>query len=264
MLVEATTPITYSLICDQEKILLNGYLGKQLKLKFTGQIQCAGCDRSIKKSYNEGFCFPCTQTRACCDLCIVKPERCHYHLNTCREPTWGQSYCMVPHIVYLANTSSLKVGITRKTQAMTRWIDQGAHSALPLFEVATRQISGFVEILFAKKVADKTNWRQMLKGEVQDIDLKTSAIELTKTLEADFSVIHAKYGETAIKRIQDSAVHHFQYPVIEYPEKIVSLSFDKTSNIEGTLLGIKGQYLIFDIGVINIRKHSGYIVEINE
>jgi hypothetical protein len=46
--------------------------------------------------------------------------------------------------------------------------------------------------------------------------------------------------------------------VIKYPTKVVSLNFDKTPVISGVLEGIKGQYLLLDVGVLNIRKFSSY------
>jgi hypothetical protein len=73
----------------------------------------------------------------------MKPETCHYHLGTCREPDWAQNHCFRPHIVYLANSSGVKVGITRKTQIPTRWLDQGASQALPIFEVQQPFVIGF-------------------------------------------------------------------------------------------------------------------------
>lgn len=264
MKVESTSPINYYLALNEEKILLNAYLGQTLKLQFLRQIHCMGCHRPIKKSYQDGYCFPCVQTLAQCDLCILKPERCHYHLNTCREPQWGQTHCMVPHIVYLANTSDLKVGITRKTQLPIRWIDQGAIAAIPLFEVSTRRISGLVESLIAQRISDKTNWRRMLKGETQDINLKDSVLKITEQLDDLFLPLYQQFGEQAIQFISDPEVNYFQYPILEHPQKIVSLSFDKTELIEGTLLGMKGQYLIFDKGVINIRKYSGYQIAVKE
>ncbi|MGD9592093.1 MAG: DUF2797 domain-containing protein, partial [Candidatus Berkiella sp.] len=171
MVVQAASPVTYALPLNQDLFHLNVFLGKTLKLQFMQQINCVACGVSLKKSYQDGYCFPCTQKLAQTDLCIVKPERCHYHLGTCREPKWGERHCMVPHVVYLANASGLKVGITRKTNIPTRWIDQGAIGALPLFEVLTRRISGLVEVVLAKYISDKTNWRKMLSGVDDSIDL---------------------------------------------------------------------------------------------
>lgn len=261
LIVKPTTPVDYSLPIGDSHLHLNPLLGKKIALAFLGVINCMGCDRPIKKSYQQGYCFPCTQQLARCDLCIVRPERCHYHLGTCREPKWGDTYCKIPHWVYLANSSSLKVGITRKSQAPTRWIDQGALQALPLFEVPTRRISGVVEVLMGKFLNDKTNWRQMLQGKTALLDLITLRDEFLYKLSEGLQKILVEFGDNAVKSIENASVYHFDYPVIEYPQKIKSLGFDKNQMIEGTLLGIKGQYLIFDHGVLNIRKHSGYKIE---
>ena len=50
------------------------------------------------------------------------------------------------------------------------------------------------------------------------------------------------------------------FPVDSYPVKIKSFNFDKNPEVSGVLHGIKGQYLLLDIGVINIRKFTGYEV----
>ncbi len=264
MLVKPTVPVTYELPLGQDSFPLNPCLGKTLRLQFTHQINCVACSREIKKSYQNGYCFPCTQKLAQCDFCIIKPERCHFHLGTCREPEWGQSHCMIPHIVYLANASGVKVGITRQTQVPTRWIDQGAIAALPLFEVPTRRISGLIEVVIAKLVSDKTNWRLMLSSRVENIDLMAERERLLNqsVLQSGLINIQTEFGQDAVKLITTPSLYQFEYPVMAYPEKIVSLSFDKTDLISGTLMGIKGQYLIFDTGVINMRKHSGYKIEI--
>ncbi|MBS0287794.1 MAG: DUF2797 domain-containing protein [Proteobacteria bacterium] len=263
MVVEATLPVSYSLPLNNLLFPLNDLLGKTLKLKFMQQIHCVACKKPIKKSYQDGYCFPCTQTLAQSDICIIKPERCHFHLGTCREPDWGQHHCMAPHIVYLANASGIKVGITRKTNIPTRWIDQGAISAMPLYEVPNRRVSGLVEIALAQHVPDKTNWRKMLSGQTEEIDLISLSKNLLKEVASKFDEIYEKFGAQALKLIEKPVMVKLEYPVLEYPQKITSLSFDKKETIEGTLLGIKGQYLIFDIGVLNIRKHSGYVVAVH-
>lgn len=254
--------VQYSLPIGNERIGLNDFLGQKLAIEFTGKIICSGCGKTIKKSYQQGYCFPCTQRLAQCDFCILKPERCHYHLGTCREPEWGESHCMIPHYVYLANTTGLKVGITRQSQVPTRWIDQGAISALPIIEVPTRRISGIVEVLFAQQVSDKTDWRKMLQGNIVPIDLCEARGHLLNKMLEDLQKIKLTWGENAIKPLSDQVELHFKYPVLEYPKKISTLSWDRTPLIEGTLLGIKGQYLIFDNGVINIRKYAGYVLKI--
>lgn len=260
MVVQASTPVSYSLPLNSDLLPLNGFLGKTLKLQFMQKINCVACANPIKKSYQDGYCFPCTQKLAQADLCIVKPERCHFHLGTCREPQWGQNHCMVPHIVYLSNASGIKVGITRKTNIPARWIDQGAISALSLYEVSSRRVSGLVEVVLTKYIADKTNWRKMLTGEDATIDLLQERENILMKSENDFTHIYELFGNDAIKLIPNPQIVQLQYPILEYPTKVSSLSFDKTNIIEGTLLGIKGQYLMFDIGVLNIRKHSGYVI----
>jgi hypothetical protein len=263
MVVEATTPVSYALPVGNELIPLNPFLGETLKLQFTHQINCVACQRTIKKSYQDGYCFPCTQSLAQCDFCIVKPERCHFHEGTCRDPEWGQKQCMSSHVVYLSNASGVKVGITRKTQVPTRWIDQGAITALPIFEVPTRRVSGFVEVIMAKTFSDKTNWRKMLTGHDESIDLFAERDKILSNVDNALASVIDQFGANAIIPM-NASLYQFEFPVLEYPKKITSLSFDKTDLIEGTLLGIKGQYLIFDIGVINMRKHSGYVIALEQ
>lgn len=261
MAVTLNDPITYELRLDELKIPLNEYVGREIRLAFTGRIECFGCGRKIKKSYQQGYCFPCTQTLAECDTCILKPELCHYAAGTCRQPEWGLSRCMKPHYVYLANSSGVKVGITRETQIPTRWIDQGAIQALPILKVGTRLISGVVEVLFKNHVADKTNWRKMLKGEVSPIDLVAERDRLFDMNRAAVAEIQAEHGADAVTLLTDAAPVDLNFPVQQYPVKVTSLNFDKTPEISGVLQGIKGQYLILDRGVLNVRKFGGCHVE---
>lgn len=262
MSVVLEEPIQYFFCTNEEKTHLNPYIGKQIRLYFTGKINCVACDRPIKKSYQQGYCFVCTQKLAQCDLCVLKPERCHYHQGTCREPEWGDTHCMIGHYVYLSKTSGLKVGITRKSQVPTRWIDQGATQAITLFEVATRQVSGFVEVKLAEGMSDKTNWRNMLKGICDEINLIEQRDKLLSNYEQLFAQEIERFGPDSIKPLANANLVQIDYPVHEYPKKITSLSFDKTPEIKAILMGIKGQYLIFDTGVINIRKFGGYEVGI--
>ncbi len=253
--------VEYQLPVGDDLLALNPLIGKKLKLTHTGNIYCDACGRKTKKSYSQGHCYPCMKKLARCDMCIMKPETCHYAQGTCREPEWGDTHCMVPHFVYLSNTSGLKVGITRHTQLPTRWIDQGATQGLAILKVKTRQISGLVEIALAEMVADKTNWRAMLKGDNNNLDLKQEADRLLPTIENRLNELLALYGEDAVERLDEELVE-IQYPVSQHPTKITSHNFDKNPVVEGTLLGIKGQYLIFDTGVINIRKFTSYEVSV--
>ena len=254
-------PIRYKLRLNDENLPLNPLLGKQVSLRFTGQINCIACGRKTNKSYSQGYCFNCMRTLPECDMCIVKPEQCHYAEGTCRDPQWGDEHCMQPHYVYLANSSGIKVGITRAPQIPTRWIDQGALYALPIFRVGSRYQSGVLEHALKSHVADKTNWRKMLTNDVPEDDLEGRRDELFEICADEIRAIQRQFGEENIEMLKDEEVVHLEFPVLEYPDKVKSLNFDKTPEITGTLLGIKGQYLILSTGVLNIRKFGGYEVE---
>ncbi|CAH9049742.1 hypothetical protein PSECIP111951_00457 [Pseudoalteromonas holothuriae] len=256
---QLTQPIQYQLPIGNELVDLNNYMGKQITLTHTGNIFCCNCGKKTKKSYSQGHCFVCMRKLASCDMCIMKPETCHFDKGTCREPQWGEENCMIPHYVYLANTSGLKVGITRHTQIPTRWIDQGATQALPIFKVQTRLQSGLVEVALAQFIADKTNWRNMLKGVASEVDLKAAAKELIPQIQEKLDELAELFGATAIECLDEEVVD-LSFPVDLFPSKITSFNFDKTPEVTGVLQGIKGQYLIFDTGVINIRKFTSYEV----
>ena len=258
-----TKPVTYSLPLGEERAQLNPLLEKTIKLSFAGQINCIHCGRVTKKSFNQGYCYPCFQRLAQCDFCIIAPEKCHYDQGTCREPEWGEEFCMQDHIVYFANSSGVKVGITRATQVPTRWIDQGALQALAVIRVRSRLQSGCLEVVFKQYVADKTNWRDMLRGEVEAVDLAQHAHRLLEQCSSEIKELQDKFGFNAISILNGVEPVEIKYPVVQYPEKIISLNFDKTPIVEGTLLGIKGQYLILDVGVINIRRSTGYNIELS-
>jgi hypothetical protein len=169
---------------------------------------------------------------------------------------------MVDHIVYLANSSGIKVGITRETQLPTRWIDQGAVQALPIFRVKTRQQSGLVEDLLRQHVADKTNWRTMLKGEILPADLPTMRDTLYERCDKGLVELEERFGLQSFQRLENVEPVNIEYPVLKHPSKVASHNMDKNPLVEGTLMGIKGQYLILDNGVINIRKYTAYHVEV--
>lgn len=261
MHTQLAEPVEYQLVLNHTEIALAPWLGKPLALSYTGNIYCIHCGRHTKKSFNQGYCYPCFMKLAQCDTCIIKPELCHYAANTCREPEWGDQHCMQPHFVYLANSSTLKVGITRQGQIPTRWIDQGAVAALPILKVQSRYLSGLMEVAFKEHVADKTNWQQMLKSEAEFIDLTAARDQLLPQVQDALRDLRHRFGETAAELLPEAAVVAIRYPILRYPSKIKSLSFDKDKRVAGILEGIKGQYLMFDTGVINIRKFAGYEVE---
>ncbi len=252
--------VKYTLNLGLNSIELNSLLGKTLTLEFKNQINCINCGKKTKKSYAGGHCFVCSQILANCDLCVLKPQLCHYHEGTCREPRWGESHCMTSHYVYLANTSGLKVGITRTGQVPTRWTDQGAISGLPIIRVATRFHSGIIEEMFSEYISDKTDWRKMLKGEIAPLDLAMERDTLFEQMGTFLDDLEDRFGEGEIEILEEEVQLNISYPVLEYPQKLKSLKLDTNPKISGVFLGIKGQYLLLDCGVINIRNHTGYLV----
>lgn len=250
--------VEYLGIFGDQEVAMNQYLGRRLTLSFDGAINCVHCDRKTNKSFSQGYCYPCFRRLAQCDTCIMSPEKCHFAAGTCREPEWGEANCNIDHYVYLANTSGLKVGITRHSQVPTRWMDQGATQAQPIFRVSSRLQSGLVETAFKAHVADKTNWRTMLKGDGEPADMEAARLKLMDDCAADIAALTDAHGLQAITELVGESETRISYPVLEYPEKVSSFNLDKTPSIGGTLMGIKGQYLIFDAGVINLRKYGGY------
>lgn len=260
MHVELTHPVSYQLPLDEQCVALNPLVGQPVRLLYLGAIRCLYCQRSSKTSFGQGYCYPCFRKLARCDRCIVHPETCHYFSGTCREPEWGEQHCMQDHIVYLANTSGLKVGVTRAAQLPTRWIDQGAIQALPIIRTSNRLQAGLLEVVLKDHVADKTNWRVMLKGEAVALDLPAARDRLLHECAADIAAMQQQYGLQAMSIIDDVPVVDIHYPVNAYPQKIVAYNLDKQPAVEGVLQGIKGQYWLLDTGVLNVRKFSAYHV----
>ena len=264
MAAQLGAPVSYQFCLDDQRVEVNPLIGQTLRIEYLGAIHCTHCGRKTKKSFSQGYCYPCFTKLAQCDSCIVSPEKCHYEAGTCREPSWGEQFCMADHVVYLANSSGVKVGITRATQVPTRWIDQGASQALPILRVATRQQSGLVEDLLRSQVADRTNWRALLKGDAEAVDLPAVREQLFDHCAEGLAALQQRFGLQAIQPLADAEVVEVRYPVTAYPAKIVSLDLEKTPVVEGTLLGIKGQYLLLDTGVINLRKFTAYQVAISQ
>lgn len=275
MRVKEADPVEYELTVGDQHIPLNPVLGRQLRLRHTGNIQCIHCDRPTNKSFAQGYCYPCFKQLPECDTCIMNPEQCHFHLGTCRDAEWGNTYCMQPHYVYLANTSGLKVGITRDNPVSTRWIDQGAVQARVIAKVASRRMAGLVEGCLRQFISDRTQWQRMLKGSIPPMDLQQAWADLYPQVKEKLEALQAEFGAASIELVdpaaqsaptRDERARNFDpitlsFPVQVYPEKIKSFNFDKTPDISGELKGIKGQYLILDAGVINLRKFSGYEIE---
>lgn len=263
MVSELTDPVEYRLPVGDTEVPLNELIGRTLRIESLGEINCIHCGRKTSKSFSQGFCFPCMRKLARCDQCIMKPELCHYFEGTCREPEWGDANCMIDHFVYLAQTSNVKVGITRNSQVPTRWIDQGASRALPVMRVKTRQQSGFAELMFKQHVADKTNWRALFKPEAEPVDLTAERDRLRDICANDFVGLQERFGIQDVQWLDDAGQVEIRYPISGLPEKIVSRKLDKFPLIEGQLTGIRGQYLILDSCVMNLRNHSGYAIRLS-
>ena len=261
MQVELDQQVQYFLPLDDHREPLNVLLGKQIRLEYLGDIHCTNCGRRSKKSFSQGYCYPCFTKLPQCDTCIMSPEKCHYEQGTCRDPSWGEEYCFTDHYVYLANSSGVKVGITRGSQIPTRWIDQGATQAMPIFRVKSRYQAGLIEDCLREHVADRTHWQKMLKGNSDPVDLEEIRDSIIAQSESGLSAIEQKFGLLAIQRLYHQQIVDINFPVLEFPEKVKSLNFDKQPIVEGVLQGIKGQYLILDTGVINIRKFTAYNVQ---
>jgi len=254
MKTELNTPVDYFLTLDDEVIRLNDLLNKDITLRFLGEIHCIRCGRLTKKSFHQGYCYSCYRTAPETDDCILKPELCRAQEGISRDMEWSKNHCLQDHYVYLAVSSGLKVGVTRHTQIPTRWIDQGASYAIKIAKTPNRYTAGLLEVDLKKHFADKTNWRNMLSNK---IDMEIDLLQQKKNAK-DF--IHKEYVQYFI---DNNEITSIEYPVVDFPAKVNSVNFDKVEQISGKLIGIKGQYLIFDQGrVLNIRKHNGYEVEL--
>lgn len=247
-------PVEYELELGEETIKMNDLIGHKLHLHFTGQINCKRCGRVTKKSFAQGFCYPCFMKAPENSECIIRPELCRAHEGEGRDPEWEKENHMQPHIVYLALSSAVKVGVTRKDQVPTRWIDQGAWKAIPLAEVPYRYLAGVLEVEMKQHMTDKTNWQRMLKNILADNVVLEDEKEKIKELIPEE---HQQY------LTDDTVATEIHYPVKEYPTKVKAINLDKNPDYEGVLAGIKGQYLIFeDQQVINIRKYTAYLVQL--
>ncbi|MCL6547865.1 MAG: DUF2797 domain-containing protein [Alicyclobacillus sp.] len=250
-------PVQYSLVTDGGAEPLNRWLGHRVRIEFSGEKACIHCGRRVKKLYQSGYCFPCVTTLAECDLCIVKPNECHFHLGTCRDEGFAAEHCMIPHYVYLAWSSGVKVGLTRKGRQFTRWVDQGATAAILVAELPTRKRAGELEAVIAEFLPDKTDWRKMLayeEDEALPADLRGVKREVTERLPDDFRS-HV---------LGDDTVYRFFYPRLpEFSIRTTSLNLDREPVVEGVLSGVKGQYLLFDHGVFHVKRHSGYRVQVS-
>ena len=254
MQAEPGSPIQYYLVFEDSFLHVNQLLGRDFEINFMG-FKCLNCAKK-KKIYRTGFCYDCFYSSAAAGDWIMRPELSTAHLGIAdRDLEYEQRAQLQPHIVYLAAASDMKVGVTRKTQVPTRWIDQGASWAIPLVEVPNRYLAGITEVALKNHFTDKINWKKMLLNELSPIDLIAKRSEVRELLPDEVK----EFYETTAEKL-----YTLEYPVLEYPKKISSLNISTTPVFSGKLAGIKGQYLIFADGtVFNVRAFEGFVVQIN-
>lgn len=244
--------IQYFLPVGEHRVNINELIGTPISLEYLGHIHCIKCGRETRKSFAQGYCYPCFTTAPETEECVLRPELCRAHEGIARDMDYAKKHCLTEQVVYISLTSGIKVGVTRSSQIPTRWIDQGAVRALEFARTPNRYSAGLMEIALKDHIADKTNWRLMLSGSVpENLDLYQEKERLIPLIPADLSA----YVTEKMQAVK------LEYPVIQYPNKIRSLNFDKEPLVSGILSGIKGQYLMLDQNnVINIRKFGGYQV----
>ncbi|WP_299777010.1 DUF2797 domain-containing protein [uncultured Formosa sp.] len=252
METEYAKPIQYYLVFDSDFLNMNQLLNKTLNINFI-KYQCLNCGLD-KKIYRQGYCKSCFFEIPQAADWIMKPELSKAHLDIeDRDLVFEKKVQLQPHIVYLANSGSVKVGVTRKGQVPTRWIDQGAHEAIEIVEVPNRYLAGITEVALKEFVSDKTNWRTMLKNEIADENLEEWRDKLKAYIPEDAKPYF----------IENNKETEIEFPVLQYPVKPKSLNIEKMQHYSGVLKGIKGQYLIFeDDTVFNIRSNEGMYVSV--
>ncbi len=253
MQTEFGDPIQYYMVFEDNFVNVNQLLGRQVEIIVKGS-QCLNCSKR-KRVFRQGYCYDCFTTSASVGDWIMRPELSQAHLGIAdRDLDYEVRSQLQPHVVYLAATCEVKVGVTRKSQVPTRWIDQGACSALIALEVPNRYLAGITEVALKSRYADKTNWRRMLINDMAQCDLPGEYGRLANALPHEVREFYTgSCGE----------IMTFNYPVLEYPKAITPLSLEKTLRYTGTLTGIRGQYLLFaDGSVLNVRAAEGTVVTI--
>ena len=254
MLTEIGPPVQYYLQMQQGYVNMNQALDTHIEIKFL-KYECLHCHED-KPIYRQGFCKSCFFEIPQAADWIMRPELSTAHLGKeDRDLEFEKKMQLQPHIVYLANSSSLKVGVTRKSQIPTRWIDQGAHEAIEIVEVPNRYLAGITEVALKDHVSDKTNWRKMVTNEIEDVDLLAEKNKLEPYIPEEVKEYFLQ---------NNSKETEIEFPVLQYPKKVNSLNLNKIPLYKGVLKGIKGQYLIFeDQTIFNVRGNEGYYVSID-
>mmetsp|Transcript_25344 Transcript_25344/g.35332 ORF Transcript_25344/g.35332 Transcript_25344/m.35332 type:complete len:350 (-) Transcript_25344:107-1156(-) len=249
--------VQYTLKLGNDTVKMDELVGSKVKILFEGLINCIECGARTRKSYFQGFCFNCMTKSPRASECIIRPDLCKAHLGDGRNVAWELEHHNKTHVVYLAMSSKMKVGVTRDSEVPTRWIDQGATGAITIARVPYRQLAGVIEKHLTPTYGDKTPWQKMLKG------IQNSTLSLEVERQAAHTMIREKLPDLVQYLTLDEDPVWLKYPVIEYPSTVKSILLHKTAELNGTLVGIKGQYLIFDGGrAMNVRSHAGYLVQL--
>ncbi len=246
--------VHYLLQTDNDLVKMDYLLGQQISINFQDQKICASCGNHFKELFRMGFCRECFFSSPMAGESIVRPElsRAHEGIED-RDLVFEKSYQLQPHVVYLANSGGLKVGVTRQSQKITRWIDQGASAAVVLALTTNRYEAGMIEVSLKQHLSDKTVWQKMLKNEDPQIDLLAAKKEAADQMDKEWRKFVT----------EDDEVTSLKFPVLHYPAKVKGINLDKDPGISAKLQGIRGQYLIFEGGaVLNIRSHTGYRVKL--
>ncbi|MDO5614851.1 MAG: DUF2797 domain-containing protein [Cruoricaptor ignavus] len=252
MTTQIGEPIQYYLNLNHNLININQLINKKIKIKHIG-YECVNCGND-EKIFRMGFCKKCFFESPYASETIIRPELSRAHLGEEeRNLEIEREIQLQPHIVYLAYTGDVKVGVTREKQIPTRWIDQGATFALPIAKTENRYEAGMIEVALKEHIADKTNYKKMLADTYEDdLDLEDFRNKIEQYFPQDFQKFYRNNAD----------IVKLDYPY-EAPEKISAFTLDKHPEFEGILKGIKGQYLSFDGGfVMNVRSHEGYVVEL--
>jgi hypothetical protein len=256
----------YELVLSGQKCDIGSYLGSGISIEYLGHPVCRHCESTTAKLFRSGYCYSCCMQLARCDLCIVSPERCHFHLDTCREPAWGEQFCMQPHTVYLSNTSGTKVGITRTGRELRRWFDQGAEQALSIISTPTRRTAGYVEVLLKGYLRDQTNWRQLVSG----IRAGQNLVELATELRKSITIADCLRGTPAdedekaqVRWLHGSDEVNIRYPTLSYSPAFRLKVTPEQPKICDNLRGVVGQYLLLTQGVVFLPDYQGLTINMS-
>ena len=250
---EKQEPVKYYLSIGENEILMNNLISKKITIDYQNQINCINCSAKTNKSFHQGYCYSCFTSIPQCDAGVLHPEKDMSHEGVSRDMEWAKKNSLVDHYVYLAITGGVKVGVTRFSQIPTRWIDQGAIKAIRLAKTPYRNLAGQIEVDLKKHISDKTNWNKMLKSKQTDLVLTEIKKEIITKLSPEF------HDYISL----NNKIETFSFPFDYNIDSFESISLDKTDKLEGKLIGIKGQYLIFENGkVMNVRKHNGYLISL--